>query len=147
MCTALGLGMRPFDIAWNLLKALPEQQVIEPVQSGSHRVKTLHPAIQGMMQRRGTLQPEGQRMHNESRAPIYPEQLRDGETLEEQIQRIIEERRVPEGYLQGGWRTSQRPQSDMSMGDVTYPHDLDYYDNEWYRSPDNATGVTRGYSH
>lgn len=52
--------MSPFDVAWNLLKALPEQQQYtnlpglgegfeQPVPQ--HRVGTVHPAIIGMLER------------------------------------------------------------------------------------------------
>lgn len=96
-----------FDYAFSLLKADPAHQVRDPY---GHAVKTIHPAIAGMMQRRGTFQPEGQRMHNPRRPPnshIY-----------------IDPVEPPEGYLQGGWRESQRPQSDLTM-DVSFPHELD----------------------
>ena len=64
--------MSVFDKAWNFLKALPEQQLHhydKPIlqneytrQRGplSHsRFKTLHPAIVGMLERRGALDPRG----------------------------------------------------------------------------------------
>lgn len=102
--------MNPFDAAWSVIKALPEQQVRDPY---GHAVKTIHPAIAGMMQRRGTFQPEGQRMHNPKRSTYEPP------------------KEIPEGYLQGGWRTSQRPQSDLTMDDY-FPHELD----EGYATPE-----------
>ena len=90
--------MNPLDVAWSLLKALSEQQVVDHT---GFPLKTLHPAIVGMMQRRGTLQPEGQ-------------------TTPENNWRYTGESppvEIPEGYLQGGWRTSNRPHIDMSMGE------------------------------
>ena len=90
--------VNPLDVAWSLLKALSEQQVVDPY---GYPIKTLHPAIAGMMQRRGTLQPEGQT------TPEDRWRYRGGSPPVE----------IPEGYLQGGWRTSNRPHIDMSMGD------------------------------
>jgi hypothetical protein len=92
-----------FGYAFSLLKADPAHQVRDPY---GHAVKTIHPAIAGMMQRRGTFQPEGQRMHNAVESP--------------------------EGYLQGGWRTSQRPHSDMSSEFPYFPAELD----EGYATPE-----------
>ena len=47
--------MRPFDIAWNLLKALPEQQGFIPARDakydGPHHTGTIHQAILGMLAR------------------------------------------------------------------------------------------------
>tara|TARA_R100001015_G_C4609510_1_gene164796 strand:- start:672 stop:1202 length:531 start_codon:yes stop_codon:yes gene_type:complete len=52
--------MRPIDVAWNLLKALPEQQQYTDlpglqegfgVETPQHRVGTVHPAIIGMLER------------------------------------------------------------------------------------------------
>jgi len=96
-----------FGYAFSVLKANQAQQVVDPY---GHNVKTIHPAIAGMMQRRGTFQPEGQRMHNPRRPPnshIY-----------------IDPVEPPEGFLQGGWKSSQRPQSDLTMNDY-FPHELD----------------------
>ena len=60
--------MRPIDVAWNLLKALPEQQMFynptlarfygdahgDDIDEGEQeRMGTVHPAIQGMLNRRG----------------------------------------------------------------------------------------------
>ena len=115
--------MGAFDDAWQLLKALPEQQVVDPY---GHNVKTMHPAIQGMMERAGTLKPEGQRMHNDkSMHGVYPETPREGETYDEMMERLYAARRAPPGHLQGGWRSSQRPQTDMSMDEIDFPHELD----------------------
>ena len=99
-----------FEAAWSVLKALPEQQVRDPY---GHAVKTIHPAIAGMMQRRGTFRPEGQRMHNpKGVAPTAANSVR-------------------RGLLQGGHRTSMRPQSDLTMEDY-FPHELD----EGYATPE-----------
>ena len=92
-----------FGYAFSMLKADPAQQVRDPY---GHAVKTIHPAIAGMMQRRGTFQPEGQRMHNQKRSSYEPP------------------KEIPEGFLQGGWKSSQRPQSDLTMNDY-FPHELD----------------------
>ena len=52
--------MSPFDVAWNLLKALPEQQQYTDLPAlgesfgqppPQHRVGTVHPAIRGMLER------------------------------------------------------------------------------------------------
>ena len=64
--------MSAFDKAWNFLKALPEQQLHDydkPIIQSQHdiergpqshsRIKTLHPAIAGMLERRGELDPRG----------------------------------------------------------------------------------------
>ena len=64
----LGLVMGAFEQAWNLLKALPEQQMFynptlartygdahgDDIDEGEQeRMGTVHPAIQGMLRRRG----------------------------------------------------------------------------------------------
>jgi hypothetical protein len=57
----------PFNLAWNLLKALPEQQLmtestgdIGPViDETSRRLGTTHPAIRGILERQGRGGPEG----------------------------------------------------------------------------------------
>jgi len=143
-----------FEKAWVTLKALPEQQVLGP---DGLPLKTLHPAIQGMMERRGTLQPEGQEIQNrghvrsvfplydprtpeeiENREPanynetVYPEigvpgkELEEGERYYEGIDRLTRERNeaIPtEGALQGGYRTSMRPQTDSTISDG-YPYEI-----------------------
>ena len=52
--------MKPFDAAWSVLKALPEQQQFTDLGAfgeqfgqprAQHRVGTVHPAIRGMLQR------------------------------------------------------------------------------------------------
>lgn len=143
-----------FEKAWATLKALPEQQVLGP---DDQPLKTLHPAIQGMMERRGTLQPEGQEIQNkghikswhplhdprtpeeiENRVPanydetVYPEigvpgkELREGERFHEGKERLTRERNeaIPtEGALQGGYRTSMRPQTDLTISEG-YPYEI-----------------------
>ena len=68
--------------------------------------------------------PEGQEMQN----AITDSWLRPRRTPE-----------PPEGWLQGGWKTSQRPQSDMSMGDIYFPHELD----EGYPTPEHRSQAER----
>tara|TARA_R110001592_G_scaffold21153_4_gene85875 strand:+ start:10681 stop:11658 length:978 start_codon:yes stop_codon:yes gene_type:complete len=160
-----------FEKAWATLKALPEQQVLGP---DDQPLKTLHPAIQGMMERRGTLQPEGQEIQNighikswhplhdprtpeeiENREPanynetVYPEigvpgkELREGERFHDGKERLTRERNeaIPtEGALQGGYRTSMRPQTDLTISEG-YPYEIPergiYTNEEGY--PEYAT--------
>ena len=60
--------MRPFDIAWQVLKALPEQQQYTNLpglgggfeqETPQHRVGTVHPAIRQMLQRLQNRQDDG----------------------------------------------------------------------------------------
>tara|TARA_R100001463_G_scaffold44886_1_gene92928 strand:+ start:119 stop:541 length:423 start_codon:yes stop_codon:yes gene_type:complete len=61
----MGLDMGAFEQAWNLLKALPEQQAFStyarapktmgdtnPASMGIERYGTVHPAIRGLLERR-----------------------------------------------------------------------------------------------
>ena len=135
--------MTPMAKSWETLKALPEQQVLGP---DDQPLKTLHPAIQGMMERRGTLQPEGQEIQNIGHAPgfmplsygrdtseaVYPRvgvpgrEIRDDENFDTATERLTRERNeaIPtEGALQGGYHTSMRPQTDLTISDG-YPYEI-----------------------
>ena len=52
---ALGLGMRPIDVAWNLLKALPEQVISSrggaPTNPARVGYQSMHPGIQSLLGR------------------------------------------------------------------------------------------------
>lgn len=105
-----------FDTAWAVLKALNEQQVLN---TGNRPVKTMHPAIVGMMERRGMLRPQGQRVMNPR--PSFP-----GGPPQPHPQGL------QQGHLEGGHRTTMRPQFDMSQEFPYFPDELD----EGYATPE-----------
>tara|TARA_R100001510_G_scaffold45946_1_gene42753 strand:+ start:299 stop:691 length:393 start_codon:yes stop_codon:yes gene_type:complete len=102
-----------FDTAWAVLKALNEQQVLD---TANQPVKTMHPAIVGMMERRELLRPQGQRVMN-------PIRLHPGGPYPQGLQ---------QGHLEGGWSDTMRPQFDMSRNFPYFPDELD----EGYATPE-----------
>ena len=117
--------MNPFEYAWSLLKADPQQQLVRPRQvetRGPNWVETssrfmpegaLHPAIAGMMERQGIKQPNIMQ---------YEQGTYANHPTENPVQRM------PQDHdLRGRLRDAPRPEAPTHTGPVFHGAEESYF--------------------